>query len=134
MSGVPVIVTDAVVSLAAQSVTRRRFAAGAYSTATGSKGVFAPGTSTDTTIAASVGPINDRTRQMLPEGIRLRAQYLMHTTADVRGDQPTASGTAITPADQIVYNSRTYTVFQDRRWVDHGQYRRFILLENTAEP
>ena len=134
MAGIPIVVADAVMSLASQAVTRRRFAAGAYSTTAGSKGVFVPGTGTDSTISVCIGPIDDRTRMLLPEGIRLHARYLMHTLADVRGDQPTVSGTSITQADAIIYNSRTYQVFQDRRWVDHGQYRRFVLVEQTAEP
>lgn len=91
MSGIAIRVDDAVLSLAAQAVVRYRTAAGSYSTTSGSKGVFVPGASTSTTIVACVGPIDDRTRTLLPEGIRLRARYLMHTLADVRGDQPTAS-------------------------------------------
>ena len=134
MSGVSIIVADCVASLASQAVTRVRYAAGAYSTTAGSKGVFVPGTTTQTTIAGCIGPIDDRTRMLLPEGIRLHARYMLHTLADVRGDQPTATGTSITQADDIIYNSRTYAVYQDRRWVDHGQYRRFVLVERTAEP
>lgn len=134
MSGISIRVDDAVMSLAAQAVVRYRTAAGSYSTTSGSKGVFVPGASTSTTIVACVGPIDDRTRTLLPEGIRLRARYLMHTLADVRGDLPTASGTAIYQADRIGYNGRTYQVYQDRRWVDHGHYGRFVLVEETAEP
>ena len=39
MAGVPVIVTDCVTSLATVEVKRVRYAAGAYSTTAGSKGV-----------------------------------------------------------------------------------------------
>jgi hypothetical protein len=134
MAGVPVIVTDCVTSLATVDVTRVRYAAGAYSTTAGSKGVFVAGTPTNTTIAAVIGPIDGRTRDLLPEGIRLRARYLCHTTADVRGDQPTASGTAITQADRIIFNGRTYQVYQDRDWVTLGVYNRSVLVEQTAEP
>lgn len=134
MSGIAITVSDGVLSLSAQAVTRIRRAAGAYSTTTGSKGVFAAGASTSTTISACIGPVDDRTRQLLPEGIRLRARFLMHTLADVRGDQPTASGTAITQADRITYNGQTYQVYQDRHWVGHGEYGRFLLLSQTAEP
>jgi len=134
MAGVPVIVTDCVTSLATVDVTRVRYSAGAYSTTAGSKGVFVAGTPTNTTIAAVIGPIDGRTRDLLPEGIRLRARYLCHTTADVRGDQPTASGTAITQADRIIFNGRTYQVYQDRDWVTLGVYNRSVLVEQTAEP
>lgn len=134
MAGVPVIVSDCVTSLAAVDVTRIRYAAGAYSTTAGSKGVFVAGTSTSSTISAVIGPIDGRTRDLLPEGIRLRARYLCHTTADVRGDQPTVSGTAITQADRIVFNGRTYQVYQDRDWVTLGAFQRSILVEQTAEP
>lgn len=134
MAGVPVIVSDCVTSLAAVDVTRIRYAAGAYSTTPGSKGVFVAGTSTSSTISAVIGPIDGRTRDLLPEGIRLRARYLCHTIADVRGDQPTVSGTAITQADRIVFNGRTYQVYQDRDWVTLGAFQRSILVEQTAEP
>lgn len=134
MSGVPVIVSDVVISLAAQEVTRRRYAAGAISTTSGSKGVFTAGAYTDTTITAAMQPLGDRTRSLLPEGIRLSAQYLMHTLADVHGDQPTMSGTAITQGDQIIYQGRVFQVYQDKRWYDHGQYRRFVLYSSTVEP
>jgi|GEM_PF-6564114 len=133
MSGVPVIVSDAVISLAVQDVTRRRYAAGAISTTTGSKGVFTVGAYTDTTIAASIGPISGRTRAMLPEGIRLSSRYMMHTLADVQGDQPTTTS-SIQQADQIVFDGRIYQVWQDRRWVGHGTYRRFVLYSATVEP
>lgn len=133
MSGVPVIVSDAVISLAVQDVTRRRFPAGAISTVAGSKGVFTVGAYTDTTIAASIGPISGRTRAMLPEGIRLSSRYMMHTLADVQGDQPTTTS-SIQQADQIIYDGRVYQVWQDRRWVGHGTYRRFVLYSATVEP
>jgi len=127
-------VDDAVLSLASSAVVRYRAAAGAYSTTAGNKGVYVRGAETSTTIAGCMGPINDRTRQLLPEGIRLSARYMVHTLADVRGDQPTASGTAISTGDRIGYNGRTYQVWQDRNWVDHGNYKRFVLVEETAEP
>lgn len=133
MSGVPVIVSDVVTSLAAQDVTRRRYPSGGISTTTGSKGVFTVGAYSDTTISAVIGPVTGRSRAMLPEGIRLTARYMMHTLADVQGDQPTTSA-AIQQSDQIIYDSRVYQVHQDKRWVGHGQYRRFVLYSSTVEP
>lgn len=133
MSGVPVIVSDVVTSLAAQECTRRRYGAGSISTTTGTKGIFTASTYTDTTISAVLGPVTGRTRSMLPEGIRLTARYLMHTLADVQGDQPT-TGPTIQQSDQIIYEGRVYQVWQDRRWVGHGQYRRFVLYSSTVEP
>lgn len=134
MAGIPVVVTDCVTSLAAVDVTRVRYAAGAYSTAPGSKGVFVAGAPTSSTISAVIGPIDGRTRDLLPEGIRLRARYLCHTLDDLRGDQPTATGTAITQGDRVIFNGRTYQVYQDRDWVTLGQYQRSVLVEQTAEP
>lgn len=133
MSGVPIVVSDGVISLAAQNVTRRRYTAGAISTTAGSKGIFTAGTSSDTTIAASIGPLTDRTRSLLPEGIRLSGRYLMHTMADVQGDQPT-TGATITQSDQIIYQGRVFQVYEDKHWVDHGNYRRFVLYSSTVEP
>jgi hypothetical protein len=135
MSGVPVIVSDVVTSLASQTVTRRRYTPGAISSTAGSKGIFTAGTSTDTVIAAAMQPLTGRMRAMLPEGIRLTARYLMHTLADVQGDQPSPSGsTTITQSDQIIYAGRVYQIWEDRQWVDHGQYRRFVLYSSTVEP
>jgi hypothetical protein len=133
MSGVPVIVADAVISLGVQDVTRRRWAAGAISTTSGSKGVFTNSTYTDTPIAASMGPLSGRQRSMLPEGIRLTARYMMHTIEDVQGDQPTTTS-SMQQGDQIIYQGRVYQVFEDRRWTGHGLYRRFILFSQTVEP
>jgi len=131
--GVAVNVANVVQSLAATPVTRRRFAAGSYPQTGASRGQFVAGAATDTTIRAVMEPLDDRTRQLLPEGVRLRARYWLHSTADVRGDQPSTSGT-VTQADDIVFNGRTYTVWQDRDWVGHGSYTRCVLLERTAEP
>lgn len=69
---------------------------------------------------------------MLPEGIRINASYLMWTTADVQGDQP--ANAFLYRGDKIVYDSKTYQVYQDRRWAGHGAYKRFVLVEDTAEP
>lgn len=126
-------VSNVVQSLAASPVTRRRFAAGSYPQAGATRGQFVAGASADTTIRAVMQPIDDRTRQLLPEGIRLRARYLLHTTADVRGDAP-ATGASITQADDVIYNGRTYTVWQDRDWATHGSYTRCVLLDRSAEP
>jgi hypothetical protein len=128
----PVDVSDVVDALADQTVTRRRYAAGAYSTATGSKGVFVPGATTDTPIFVCIGPVTGRDKQDMSEGVRLRARYKLHTTADLRGDEPMTGATA-TQADHVLYDGREYEVIQDRRWVGHGGYRRFILAETTAE-
>jgi len=124
----PVTVPLVVQSMAAQSVTRLRFAA-----ATNTKGQWSVAAPSSTTIAAQMQPLDDRTRSQLPEGVRLKAHYVMHTTADVRGDQPTVSGTPV-KGDQIVWSGRTYQVYQDRDWNGQGGYTRMILLDASAEP
>lgn len=126
-------VSGTVRRLAAQTVTRTRFAAGSYPQTGATRGQFVAGATSTASIAASVGPIDDRTRQSLPEGVRLKARYLLHTLADVRGDQPATSGSVL-QADRITYNSRVYVVWQDRDWVGHGSYTRCVLLDMSAEP
>lgn len=124
----PVRVQSTVAALAAQSVTRLRFAA-----ATISNGILSYAAPQSTTILAQMQPLDDRTRSQLPEGIRLRARYVMHTLADVRGDQPTVTGNPVR-GDQIVWGTRTYQVHQDRDWDGQGGYTRMILLDASAEP
>lgn len=124
----PVRVQSTVAALAAQQVTRLR-----YGAATFASGIYTSPTPTSTTIAAQVQPLDDRTRAQLPEGIRLRARYVLHTLADVRGDQPTVSGNPVR-GDQIVWSGRTYQIHQDRDWNGQGGYTRLIMLDASAEP
>lgn len=135
MTGVLVTVDDVVTGFAAQSVTRRRAAAGTYSQTGSTRGQYVAGATTDTTISAVMEPLDHRKRQMLPEGIRLTARFHMWTTADVIGDQP-ATTNSEQVGDVIVFDSRTYQVYADQSWsgTTHGQYKHFILVERTAEP
>lgn len=135
MADVLVTVDDIVEGFAAQSATRRRAAVGSYAQTGASRGQYTPGATTDTTINAVMQPLDHRTRQMLPEGIRLRGRYVMWTTADIIGDAPT-TGSTVQVGDVIVFDSRTYQPYADQSWggTDHGQYRKFVLLERTAEP
>lgn len=125
----PVRVQSTVAALAAQQVTRLRYGAATLA----ATGVYTLPTPSSATITAQMQPLDDRTRAQLPEGIRLRARYVMHTTADVRGDQPTASGGPIR-GDVIQWHGRSYQVHQDRDWNGQGGYTRMILLDQSAEP
>lgn len=124
----PVRVQSTVAALAAQSVTRLR-----YGAATIANGILSYAAPSQAAILAQMQPLDDRTRSQLPEGIRLRARYVMHTLADVRGDQPTVSGGPVR-GDQIIWSGRTYQVHQDRDWNGQGGYTRMILLDASAEP
>jgi hypothetical protein len=96
-------------------------------------GAWVPGATTTATITGQMQPLDDRTRQLLPEGVRLRARYVMHTTADVRGAIPTATGNPVA-GDLITWQGRTYQVYQDRDWNGQGSYTRCILADASAEP
>lgn len=125
----PITVPNVVNAQAAQNVTRLRYGAATLAVT----GVYTLPAPTSATIAAQMQPLDARTRSQLPEGIRLRARYVMHTTADVRGDQPTASGAPIR-GDVIQWQGRSYQVHQDRDWNGQGGYTRMILLDQSAEP
>jgi hypothetical protein len=100
-----------VIPLGAESpqgvVTRRRYAAGSWVS-----GEYAPGASTDTTIAASVQPLDGDDLQSLDEGDRARRSRKLYTTADLRTAlQSGASGDAENlPADQVVIDTVVYEV------------------------
>ncbi len=89
-------------------VTRRRYAAGSWVS-----GEYAPGASTDTTIAASVQPLDGDDLQSLDEGDRARRSRKLYTnTAQLRvALQSGASGsTENLPADQVVIDTVVYEV------------------------
>lgn len=125
----PITVAQVVIAQSAQTVTRTRYGAATLP----ASGIWQRGTSTTATITAQMQPLDDRTRQLLPEGVRLRARYVMHTTADVRGATPTATGTPV-GGDTITWNGRIYQVYQDRDWNGQGSYTRCILADASAEP
>ena len=133
--GPQIDVSDVVIGFSTMAVTRTRYAAGSYPQTGANRGQYVPGAQTTATITASMQPIDHRTREMLPEGIRLRATYTMWTCDDVRADQPTTSG-SVTQSDWITFDSRVYQVYKDNTWptVADGKYRRFVLVEKTAEP
>lgn len=125
----PISVAQVVIDQSAQTVTRTRYGAATKS----AMGAWVPGATTTATITGQMQPLDDRTRQLLPEGVRLRARYVMHTTADVRGATPTATGNPVA-GDLITWQGRTYQVYQDRDWNGQGSYTRCILADASAEP
>jgi hypothetical protein len=125
----PITVAQVVEAQAAQAVTRTRFAAATM----GAHGIWNTPSSTTLAIAAQMQPLDDRTRKLLPEGVRLTATYVMHTTADVRGAVPTVSGGPVN-GDTITWQGRVYQVWQDRDWNGQGSYTRCILYDASAEP
>lgn len=71
--------------------------------------------------------------QRLSEGLRSRATWLMHTTADVRGaSQASVGGRTAVMADLITYTGITYTVVDITGQTSQGNYRRVILLDGEA--
>lgn len=80
--------------LGATTITRRRFAAQTV----GADGRPAAGSSTDTSIEASVQPAQGEDLQILPEGLRARQSIKVYTGTELR----TADQRGGTPADQLV--------------------------------
>lgn len=113
--------SDVVDALAESTVTRRRYAAGTLATT----GIYTPGASTDTTVTACLAAPDARTMELLPEGLRSRARWLMHTTADVR---TAASG--VLP-DKVLVGGVAYEPVAVRAYSHHGGYNRLVLVEDV---
>lgn len=114
-------VSDIVDALAETAVTRRRYAAGTLATT----GLYTPGASADTTVQACLSTPNARTLEMLPEGLRSRARWLMHTTADVR-----TADSGLLP-DKILVSGTAHEPVELRNYSQHGAYRRLVLVEDV---
>lgn len=108
---------------AVTTVTRVRAGAGTYTA-----GVYVPGATTSTAIRASVTVPSAAVLQVLPEGLRSRARWLVHTTADVR---PLVEGGSGTVPDRITHDGKTWTPVELQAWSQHGGYRRFVLVEEV---
>lgn len=113
--------SDVVEAMAETAVTRRRYAAGTLATT----GVYTPGAATDTTVYACLAAPDAKTMEMLPEGLRSRARWLMHTTADVR-----TAGSGVLP-DKVIFGGATYEPVAVRGYSYHGGYSRLVLVEDV---
>jgi len=118
-----------VAAFASQSVTRRRAAVPTIDSA----GHAVVATPVDATIECVLQRPSPDAIQRLPEGLRSRATWLMHTTADIRGASgQTSGGRAQAMADQVIYNGITYTVVDISAQTAQGNYRRVVLLDGVA--
>ena len=91
-----------------EAVTLRTFAVGSR----GTDGRFTAGALTDTTIQASVQPVNGQELQTLPEGDRQRDWLKVYTLATLKTNN---QHTQI-PADRIVIDTIVYEVRQVWPW------------------
>jgi hypothetical protein len=84
----------------AVNVTLTRVADGAYDQTPGSAdfGEWVPGAPSTSTIRAAIQPASGRQREDLPEGIRNKAQWLMWSRTELRGN------------DRVVWADRTFEV------------------------
>lgn len=122
-------VSSVVASLSAQSVTRRRSASPTIDSA----GHIVAGAVTDTTITGVLQRPGQDALERLPEGIRSRARWLMHTAADIRGGTGTTeAGRAGAMPDEAIYGGVSYTVVDITDQSAHGDYRRVILLDGGS--
>lgn len=113
--------------LGLRDVTRRRFAAGAVSGATGR---WVAGASTDTTIQMGVQPMGDRELATLPEGERVGQVLKGYTTADVRTLDNQAS--PVQAADHVVIDAVVYevrAVVEETALLAHKRVRLMRLAE-----
>jgi len=115
-------VSDVVADLAETAVTRRR-----YATGSASNGIYTAGAATDTTVQACLQVPDARTMQLLAEGVRSRAKWLMHTTADVRTG---SDGQGVLP-DKIIIDGTAFEPLDVRAYSAHGGYRRLVLVEDV---
>ena len=116
-------------SFAAHSVTRTRLATPTIDAA----GHAVAGATSTATIEGVIQRPGPDALTRVPEGLRSRATWLMHTTADVRGaSQASVGGRAAVMADKITYDGITYTVVDITGQTAQGNYRRVILLDGEA--
>ena len=116
--------------LGAEPITRRRFASGAR----GADGRYTPGASTDTTILASVQPLEGRDREILPEGERQTDGIKVYTESDVRTVNQHGGAGGNTP-DRLIFDGLVYevrNVSRQRSIIPH--YRAFALLLQEVAP
>lgn len=106
--------------LGAQTLTRRRFAAGTK-VALGSPGAgsYVQGASTDTTFSGSVQPLNGRDLQVLEEGVRERVTLKVYCATDTLR---TADQEAGTSPDLVVIASGVFA----------GTYQVAAVAQQTA--
>lgn len=85
-----------------RSLTRRRYATGAWTA-----GAWVPGAATDSTFTGSVQPLGGRDRQVLPEGLRQRDGRKVYCD---RGTLRTDDQHTGNVADEVLINGIAYTV------------------------
>ena len=118
-----------VAALSSESVTRRRVATPTIDAA----GHVVAGATSDTAIKCVMQRPGPDALNRLAEGLRSRARWLMHTTADIRGgSQASSGGRSATMPDLIVYGGVTYTAADITDQSAHGQFRRVVLLDGVT--
>lgn len=93
--------------LGATTITRRRYSAGSRA----STGYWTEGSTTDTSITASVQPASGKDLKLLSEGERTKRAIKVYTTADLRTTSP-QNGTR---SDELVISGVT--------GIDDGTYQ-----------
>lgn len=89
-------------------------------------GIWVENTPVSTSHWGCVRPVDGRTRDAMPEGVRTLARWVIHADWDIRTD---VAGTG-EMCDQIVYNGVTYDAISiDDSFQTHGQYTRVALTE-----
>lgn len=66
----------------------------------------------ETTVRASVQPLTDRQREVLPEGIRTKVEKRLYSKNEFR----TADQLTGIPADRVLYDSEEFEVVAVKRW------------------
>lgn len=89
--------------LGQHTLTRRRYAAGAYD----STGTWVPGAVTDTTFVGSLQSLGGRDRQVMPEGIRTSVTLKVYCP---NGTLRTADQHTGEAADEVIDGALTLTV------------------------
>ena len=107
----------AAIGLESEIVTVTRRAAGSRT-----KGLVTPGASSTLTVSASVQPITPRQAQMLPEGIRQSASFVVFSGTELKATDPLTGAVG----DTISYRGRTWEIVSVEDWTQHGGFYKSV--------
>ena len=117
----PLIDVSSVVDDLSETLCQRVRQTGSYV-----DGVWVASPDQTITFRACVRPVDGRTRDALPEGVRTLAQWILHSLTDIT---TTVAGSG-NYGDRIIFDGRTYVAISiDDSFNTHGQYTRVALTE-----
>lgn len=95
-------------------ITLRRPSPGSYV-----NGIWVPGSTTDSTITASIQPLKGEEMESLPEGRRDSEAYKMYTSTLIKTVQEAGSDQN---ADRVVFFGKEFEVHQVNEWQNNSNF------------